>query len=552
MYKPKNNEDECITDDVSAPTNILPRAKDLTPEDILDDVVDICEMRCEYNRELISYFLSTSTPLSEKKERFESLYYPGIIKERYENAKDAFKKFSKDCTDDLRCFYHLLSTITQYKEKKLPSNFPIFFELSDSIKILLTERMNLITIRGGTISQEDTDTSETPTLMHLLKMLKPQIESTIEEKFKASYTFINNLSGIGYVAKMEAVSITKYYNQITADQNALTEIIQKTQSDKFIKKTNSALFSKISGKFFQAQMQLISHLNKAGFLQQEIYSTNEEERAMTLQCSSHAQSPTYNGVFTRKFFYKWLDLKNKCIKILESVKPLFSTLNNLIEQVEKSDNISALTFATPEPAKVVEEDDLNEKEEKSTQDIPSESSLQSEMEQDDLSASDILQIYAEFRAKKLKQRNHNPFEEETKQIADNIQYITSADYILTRLKQDMQAEHLDTLESVFTTPVPHYCVTWKKLENLIEKCGGYIDNDTGSSRRIIRLHSLNALVDINQRGVHQSHQSGHNTATVSRWTVKIFREALERAGITEEIVKTLAEQTQSSYKTSKP
>lgn len=84
-----------------------------------------------------------------------------------------------------------------------------------------------------------------------------------------------------------------------------------------------------------------------------------------------------------------------------------------------------------------------------------------------------------------------------------------------------------------------------KLETLISRCGGYIDDDTGSSRRIIRLHSFTSLVDINQRGVHHSHQSGHNTSTVSRWTVKIFREALERAGITEEIVRNLTAKSNS-------
>ncbi len=41
---------------------------------------------------------------------------------------------------------------------------------------------------------------------------------------------------------------------------------------------------------------------------------------------------------------------------------------------------------------------------------------------------------------------------------------------------------------------------------------------------------------ISQRGVHESHQTGHHEATVSRWYIDIFRKAFERAGITQEMI----------------
>lgn len=113
----------------------------------------------------------------------------------------------------------------------------------------------------------------------------------------------------------------------------------------------------------------------------------------------------------------------------------------------------------------------------------------------------------------------------------------------------LQKNHIDTLKQIFTTPIPHYKITWVDLRNLIQKCGGSVDKDTGSSRRIIRLPSFDVHTMIvkskekakciTQRGVHETHQPDRYSGTISRWYINIFRTAFERAGITLDIIERL-------------
>lgn len=548
LYRPTNNENECITDDPDALVGPLPSIQDLypdTPEDILEEIMDICEMRCEYNRELITFFTSAAIPLDEKVERLLSFYPHAKTLITKENSKFFFKEFIECCTYDLKFFYHFLPIISAYNEKQLPKDFPIFFELSNCVKnCILTKQERDKKLTGSKASkyQKQSDqTSEIPTLQYIFKKLKPYVESVYQEKFESYFDITSTRQGLAYELK------PNINTQHAALQQKLTD--SKKVQPKILSKINALNLHTLNCNFNlllelkKLEFAIILNHEKGDNLQLKLQVTKMEFIKQCRDCNNAVESTTHTETWThiRNFFHKVCQLEKNIEDNLLELNTATQKQESIIKIIKESALVSASDFEKKLESELNFQTDHEEKHLGETKCVQENLSFL----EADPSEEDILQIYAEFKQKKLKQQSkHTIGKLETKQDTLGNTILASDQQVLSKLiNYNLQSNHIQTLQDIFRTPIPHYQITWKALETLIQKCGGYIYDDTGASRRIIRLYSMSTLVDgvcVNQRGIHQSHHSGHNETTVSRWTIKIFKEALERAGIQEEIVKILA------------
>lgn len=510
LHRPKNSEDEFMTDDGSAPA--LPRFKDLypdTPKDILDEITDICEMRCEYNRELMIFFLSKSISTEEKCERYESLY-PGLIQRKYKGKTSlALKDIISECAEDLRWFYDLLSLITQYKDKILDEDFPIFFEINASVEIrFFSSKYNpKAEYSSYEASFYNDANSEIPTYQHILKLLKPFIEQSLHDKFKSYYEFICPEAGVcGYQPKkIISTELNIYIKQFENNQ---------TLHDKFLKKIEQGelvLTETSRSEFFKLAIQVKNNLKTSKELSNIIETYLNRYGTIFQRLALIPLSAARKTEYIRRQFYMFCDIEKASIDHLERYRILFKQQSALFQKpqdkilspIKTTSPAIETSFSNPEVLPYMMEV-------KELKELKLNTPL-SRYDEDEPTEEEILKLYSEFREKKLKQRfRPSPPAEESKDILED----SMDTMILKNLNRDLNSTHIQTLSEVFKNPIPHYSITWKELEKLINQCGGYIDNDTGSSRRIIRLPSYSTLVDVNQRGIHKRHKPGHDCKNI--------------------------------------
>jgi hypothetical protein len=532
MYgRPTNPNDECIypePDTQTVKTTPNPTLTNLKKEIVLDKISEICEARCEYNYELIEFFSSTTISDAEKAERFSSIY-PGTQPKNYTLFIEASK-------NDLEFFHTAQKQILKYRNKNCPDDFPIFFELSEFFNLYLVERKSEKKQKKTYVLTDEN--SEESTIRYCIKKLNSHVESEIKVVFEDLFELRCNLMETGY-----------YFKSNTGHNADIDMGSYSSALDKYLKHMRTITVPLPSDPSFIPQYTYL-----------ELYCSNVKELINNLTNLTAAiemtegfkENKNYTGVkagvILRKHFYKIYYLNKKITEKIGLLETMITQKDDLM-QIKNASLLSSktpsqeATETTPaqESAKTIPAEEAVK--EKPTQKT---TEAQPQDEDDETIEQDIFAAYAEFRelkTKKLKQKQHNPgVHEEKKELSETDLEQTQ---IVAKLENcNLQQAHMDTLQQIFDTPVPHYQIKWKDLEKLILKCGGLIDNDTGSSRKTIRLPSfyVHTLIDnevINQRGPHSKHQSGHNIKTVSRWVINIFRKALERAGITTDVIEQL-------------
>ena len=518
--KPQNSEEECICPD---PENHIKNA-------VLAEIADICELRCDYNLELLRFFASSTISEAEKKERLLSLYpqiakYEKNLRQKGIIFVNPCKVFTQFCENDLNIFYHALKTIERYENHQYPEDFPIFFELSEIFKISLAELLTQ-SPQNTEIIQYSDQNSEEKFFRTCIAKLKRHVEADIQTASDSFFKIKTTLEHTYYEFK---------------NQEAYQTFIRGNHEEQALFVSYTLKYPKLAyptpGVAEDALSQKISQsLNKIFLLmleQSKLAAIYTEYAIQIGQITNKTiKSAIYLTSLHRQFFYSFHALH------VERKKAFLQSHQYLEEWDKKSETIPHLTSKNTPPA--VSTDILAK-----TQVLapilnppPSdviEKVIESGNEKDICRAYIELKTLKEKKLKRLQAQFGSVPEHKENPTIDHQQAT------LIRLQAYcLKKNHIVTLEKIFMTPVPHYKIRWDELKKLIRKCGGSVGKETGSSRRVIRLpaYQINTLMDkpLTQRGIHESHQPGHKNATISRWSVKILRTALERAGITEAII----------------
>ena len=105
------------------------------------------------------------------------------------------------------------------------------------------------------------------------------------------------------------------------------------------------------------------------------------------------------------------------------------------------------------------------------------------------------------------------------------------------LKISLTPNNKKLLERVFDKTTPHYELTYKELVALVKACGAQVKNCGGSVRKII-FPTFDAYthepIGKTVQNIHEPHGKQHNRGKLPRFIVRLFKNALEKAGMTPE------------------
>lgn len=513
---------ECIKPE-SPSEPLPPRDPQILQKLVLNEIKEICRARCEYNHELITFFTSKETKPAEKNARLRE-YYP-LLSNKHISSQD-IALFVDRCHYDLKIFYTALKIILKYKHKKYEQDFedfPIFLELREFFRVALQESANRQSTPNTCKISEDT------TFEACMVKLGPFIDPEIHSHFDSILQLNNNPQQIGYQFRCSI----QCYNHVLEKYNKF-----KKEGLKSLKSSN--LPKKMQDEYVDLAVAIGWRLS----------SLDSLHTSVKLQLAQPLQDSLTITIFSRRAFYKKYVLE-KALKLdIERMQDLEKSMAELknSRNILKPGKTQALAAPprTETETKTLEETEVETPQENRLS-TPTETTSpclippcaeDATLAEDTIIEQDLFKAYAEFRELKAKKltKNRTPdlktANEETK--------VGLEDKELEHFRQyNFQPTHIEILQNIFRTPVPHYEITWDDLEKIIHKCRGSIEDDTGSSRRTIHLPSFDlhtTMDEITQRGVHRSHQAGHQEKAVSRWYVNIFRTAFERAGMTLNII----------------
>lgn len=181
--------------------NVKTKPEEIQKNTVLDEITDICKMRCEYNYELITFFNSEKITLAEKQERFSSMYSMKIDINPKPSSQE-ITRYIENLRSDLKLYFKALTSICRHKNKQYKDYFPIFFELSEFFKIELTGiklHTNNLNSKTKSLFRYSQELNEESIFRRCMKKLKPYLESEMQTWFNSQVTIItDNNDGVGY------------------------------------------------------------------------------------------------------------------------------------------------------------------------------------------------------------------------------------------------------------------------------------------------------------------------------------------------------------------